>query len=319
MTAHIPDDFYDTPHNIEHRIVDYGVREAGKEAFSASREPTHEELARHTEEQKKNQESREREKYIEELRAHRAGLDLFQFCEQCNTQIDPRKFARHERWHKEQDAGATRAYRCLYCRDLFATLGSVSRHTEEAHSALGKMCGRCGKTFFTRRELLAHFYENHANDAPVCARPECAVDGKPRVFADFFCLDRHNNEQHRAGKKRALTPSFECDKCDAKFVLESSLEEHRATHRGAKRCRACGEDVLAEQLESHTKLKHAAELVCVECDPPRSFTRPYWLAQHFRRGWHRSLVCRECSPPVKFESRSMKTRHAKKQHGAESN
>jgi len=315
MTEHIPDDAYDLPHGVEYRTEIQGqkiINESLPDDFESWPDEKMHDYFTWLEKKENDEEAAEA---VNEWQVYRAQFEGSCWCERCDRAIPPHGVERHKQYHRYQDAHSFRAYRCRYCYEMFATLSSVTRHTLTEHTALGLVCNKCGESFFSRREMLSHFYEKHAKVRPCCRHPDCAKDGEPRTFADFSSVNRHIAEQHCGkARKRAPVPKFSCKHCDAKFVLESAYVAHLAGHAGKILCHECHETVEPDKMQEHVAEKHANELMCAECDPPRMFTRREHLLRHRKTRVHKNMACRDCDPPVFFKNSRDRRRHSKRKH-----
>lgn len=313
MTECVADEAYDLPHGVEYvteiqgqNIINEGLPD-DFESWPA------EQMRDYFEWLEKKENDEEAAEAVNDWQVYRAQFEGSRWCERCDRAIPPHGVERHKRYHRYQDAHSFRAYRCRYCYEMFATLSSVTRHTLTQHTALGLVCNKCGERFFSRREMLSHFYDQHARVRPCCRHPDCEENGEPRTFADFASVNRHIVEQHSGKKpKRVRAPTFACKWCDAMFVHESSYVAHLASHAGKILCRECEEPIERDKMQEHVVEKHADDLTCTECDPPRRFTRRDNLLRHRKARKHKIFVCRICDPPVFFKRTPARERHMKR-------
>jgi uncharacterized Zn-finger protein len=227
---------------------------------------------------------------------------------------------------------------CKEC-GIWMKSASIYRHVKRIHQKLRRFaCDFCGKSFFTKNEILAHFFKCHnekgnmvdpRNEPTPC--PECG-----KVVAKQS-IRTHIKFVHR--KKTICI----CDFCGKEFDRKICLIRHIATHipkefrERSEKCKNCGACFYnKEQLRKHDrkygskkyesqtlecakvfkylkdKVRNQTKLLCDDCG--KQFDKLSRLNFHKKIHSEPKFMCDEPGCGKKFYTTTKKREHINTVH-----
>jgi uncharacterized Zn-finger protein len=98
-----------------------------------------------------------------------------------------------------------------------------NNHFRAVHREKKIECDQCGLKFNMKRNLFAHFFNNHRPDL----KPfKCDFPGCDKSYSREFELRLHKASIHTADADK----KFECKTCGKKYGVLSNLRLHEAVH-----------------------------------------------------------------------------------------
>lgn len=142
---------------------------------------------------------------------------------------------------------ASRSFKCTICTAAFLNKRSLSGHMRMVHRVVSpRSCGICGLVFYTTGSFKEH-----------------AMQHKGRVWKCDHCNKNFKTSKGFRYHQATLNviKTFQCNKCEKKFVTEAKLNGHMSAHLA---CRYCGK--MYKRRQGATQ----HEWVCDKRDPQNS-------------------------------------------------
>ena len=113
-------------------------------------------------------------------------------------------------------------FKCSECDEWFTTDNKLKTHISKAHNKSVPNCIKCEFSTQNQKEFVRHT-EQHSN-----MRLDCSETHRLATFEEL--------RDHSV----TVNQTFNCDKCEKSFKLQSSLSEHN------KKCHTTDEDCLLQ-------------------------------------------------------------------------
>ena len=183
------------------------------------------------------------------------------FCEECGKGFTQKEYlSKHLKRHYRRNNPESEKAICSECGKTFTELSYLTKHIKYRHK--GKItekkievkkiadvkapfsCSECGKCYIYQAALDKHVQQHKGFSCETC----------DKTFTAYDLLEEHMSE-HDAKK-------WSCQWCAEKFMRQSSLRYHKASHAGDRehQCPTCGEGF--EQmtcLDKHMQLHNDSE------------------------------------------------------------
>ncbi|RLU22806.1 hypothetical protein DMN91_005084 [Ooceraea biroi] len=190
-------------------------------------------------------------------------------------------------------------FECSTCQEFFARRGDLNRHMVKHSDVRPYKCMVCEKTF-KRSSTVNNHMQLHSGVTYTC-------DACGFVTMNKLSLKTHNRRVHQRDFR------FRCDRCDKGFMSNYDLEDHKASHLGAKTfvCEHCGNAYSQRSyLVAHKRAVHGLRKTAPKRYPCKlcknSFASEHGLHNHASLHSQRFL-CAQCG-------KNFTTNHALKLH-----
>ncbi|KAI3386923.1 hypothetical protein SNEBB_004271 [Seison nebaliae] len=210
-----------------------------------------------------------------------------------------------------------RAFQCTYpqCCKSYRRQKDLYQHertfhiSEDETASNKEMVESCG----IKKKRRARSYK--------CYIPNCKEIFKTKIDFRKHVNEKHNdeeiplsdmNDQREEIESVKLKKSYECDRCEKKFVSLSKWSRHRAIHHN-KICEHCKHTFNSiKLLTKHLKKEHGRIVECKDCD--KKFLSSTYLKSHQKQIHEKNskFVCDKCQQ--KFSTRSGLTSHERFKH-----
>lgn len=202
-------------------------------------------------------------------------------CEFCNSLVKKSSIVLHrchcERKMKKKNQTQTEET-CSQCKSKFNSQEALSTHWRRRHgnSSLKHQCEVCGKSYYSKKQLELHMFNQHS-------------------------LNPNNQTLH------------ECKECNYKSISLMAMKKHIWKHDiGNYVCSVCSKTCQTlGALISHETLRHNVEHSCCKCD--LKSTSALVIAQHYMTKHQIKLQCEECL--TELPTRHYFKCHMNVQHG----
>ncbi|XP_045456398.1 zinc finger protein OZF-like [Melitaea cinxia] len=249
-----------------------------------------------------------RHNYVEEILKHynekHRGIKTIYSCKLCDFSAESHKVYRYH-WEKHR----TTNVECELCGTTFVHKNGLRNHMSTVHGQIKRMysCAECGKQYRAKSGLAAHA-AIHAPSPAYCA--DCDAD-----FTSQLTLKHHLKHHSKHNERR-----FECNECDAKFIVKKSLQDHIDwvhLNNMEHACNKCNKVFInSGSLKNHIEYVHEKKRlpknkICDHCG--KGFTSLSILRSHIRtHTGERPLHCAHC--PATFAHPAARYTHNKLLH-----
>ncbi|XP_045456399.1 zinc finger protein OZF-like [Melitaea cinxia] len=226
-------------------------------------------------------------------------------CKLCDFSTESHRVYRYHR-----DKHRTKKVECELCGNTFVNNAGLKIHMFTVHGQSNRVysCAECGKQYRAKSGLAAHAV-THAPSPAYCA--DCDAH-----FTSQLGLKYHLKHHSKHSEKR-----FECNECDAKFIVKRSLQDHIDwihLNNTEHVCNKCNKVFInSASLKKHREFVHEKKRpprnkICDHCG--RGFTSLSILRSHIRtHTGERPLHCAHC--PATFAHSAALYTHNKLLHG----
>uniref|UniRef100_A0A8C6U8D5 Zinc finger protein 865 n=1 Tax=Neogobius melanostomus TaxID=47308 RepID=A0A8C6U8D5_9GOBI len=213
-------------------------------------------------------------------------------------------------------SGASGGVQCPVCNKSFKSKYYLKVHNRRHTGEKPFVCGKCGKRYFRKENLLEHEAKNCAVTPQTHTCPTCSetfprksqltahmvthtgeMPNKCPVCSEQFMLKKHLT--HHMTKLHGFPKPHQCPECDKSFMTKSELRIHDSSkHKGEKPfvCEECGHRASSRNgLKMHIKAlhRHDKPFVCTECG--HAFTQKNNLTMHMLvHSGERPFQCHLC-------------------------
>lgn len=200
----------------------------------------------------------------------------------------------------KKDAIKKSNFQCKFCEMSFETKRLRVGHSRRVH-AEGLACSVCGKRYPSKYSLLQH-ERLHRGPLP---REECGVCHK-MIRVDLVKVHARIHEDRQ---------SYECLKCDKKYVSKASYENHLKFSRAHAvvdvlkyKCSVCEKGYRSKgELRDHVNYQHLGQSQhsCPICQKPLATRR--CITRHIRRAHQnikenlRDKMCQKCGKAFRYK------------------
>ena len=127
---------------------------------------------------------------------------------------------------------------CCLCKNVFANKQERAKHVADVHNRVSHICPKCGKSFKSKKSMLAHKKMHENNCCKTCHK----------LFETVEQLKEH--------KKKVHGVLYVCVTCGSCFTRAHDLKRHNETqHQEKVFCEVCKQKV-SPPLEKHNKKYH---------------------------------------------------------------
>uniref|UniRef100_A0A182MG07 C2H2-type domain-containing protein n=1 Tax=Anopheles culicifacies TaxID=139723 RepID=A0A182MG07_9DIPT len=167
----------------------------------------------------------------------------------------------------------------------------MAEHLQEAHDQQLHICALCTAIFYERSEYIDHLVQ-HTKEMGN-ARGELKCDQCDATFVKQYAL-----EQHRKTHTNDKAKGWNCELCDKKYASKAFFEVHMNKHAGLRpyKCTICTKDFSSKYalaLHEKTHYDRPRTFVCSECGS--AFYSRHNLVQHERtHRAEREFECGDC-------------------------
>lgn len=219
------------------------------------------------------------------------------------------KVKRNRSMHRQDDALCELmpnfpSYHCDICARKFLLFINLKAHLQRhADGSLYPKCGRCGRQFKQKKNLIEHM-QRHDGDR----RIHCELCDK-LFFRESYLrihMRTHNGER-----------PYQCSNCGKTFATRSSLLQHGRTHDkklvGTFKCTQCDRIYFnSTRLSEHIRAVHTGEkpFTCDICGV--AFARQKCWKEHVKIHNGKQFPCKYCG--ILFSQGSGRRRHEKLMH-----
>ncbi|GAB0088501.1 hypothetical protein DMENIID0001_029430 [Sergentomyia squamirostris] len=156
--------------------------------------------------------------FLRHMKHHNKNTKNYVPCDSCDKKFPSKRSLRR---HKKDAHKVLKPFSCAQCNETFCTVNGLTQHQYRYHSNIRILCMYCSRVCYTEEEIGNHIMMKHKGF------PLNIVDGIifcticKLIFEDVPSLRQHVGDAHNL-----KSPTYDCDRCNAKFSNKVARSEH---------------------------------------------------------------------------------------------